>query len=160
MPVIKVFDNFLSEKDADYVLDYCSSAKYTYGERDNFDTPPVGMVSELSPKSSIYNLFQNVINNSISEVRSYNLYRAYINCFAPSENPYFHTDGDTGFTLLYYPNKEWQQNDNGETQILLNNQIVGVLPVPNRMLLFEASLLHRATSFRDKHRFTIALKYN
>ncbi len=160
MPIIKVFDNFLLDKDANYVYDYCLSAKYLYGERDNFDTPPVGMVSELSVQSSVYKLFQNVIDTTISEVVPYNLYRAYINCFAPSENPYFHTDGISGLTLLYYPNKEWEQDDNGETQILLNNQIVGVLPIPNRLLLFEANLLHRATSFRNKHRFTIALKYN
>lgn len=160
MALIKVFDNFLSKKDAEYVTDYCLSSKYSYGEKDNFDTPAVGMVSEISEKSNVYKLFQNLINSSITEIKEYNLYRAYINCFAPSENPYFHKDGDTGLTLLYYPNKKWDHNDNGETQILLNNQIVGVLPIPNRLLLFEANLVHRATSFRDKHRFTIALKYN
>ena len=161
--MIKVFDNFLSEKDFNYVSDYCSTANYTYGERDNFDTPPVGMVSEITLDSEFASLFQNVINQKISQVSPYNLYRSYINCFAPSENPYFHTDGDSGLTLLYYPNKEWNLSDQGETQIVLNNQvdrIVGILPIPNRMLIFDANLVHRATSFRNKHRFTIAFKYN
>ena len=163
MALIKVFDNFLSEKDFNYVNNYCLTANYTYGERDNFDTPPVGMVSEIPLDSQITSLFQNVINQKISQVLPYNLYRSYINCFSPLENPYFHTDGDNGLTLLFYPNKEWSLNDNGETQILLKNQvdqIVGIFPIPNRMLVFDASLLHRATSFRDKHRFTIAFKYN
>ena len=32
-------------------------------------------------------------------------------------------------------------------------------PEPNRLCFFDASILHRATSFRTKHRFTVALKY-
>jgi Rps23 Pro-64 3,4-dihydroxylase Tpa1-like proline 4-hydroxylase len=163
LALIKVFDNFFSEKEFFNIHKYCVEANYTYGERDNYDTPPVGMVSDIPLNSEICTLFQNVISKKISQVSDYNLYRCYINCFAPSENPYFHTDGDSGLTLLYYPNEEWNLNDNGETQILLNtqtDQIVGVLPIPNRMLLFDANLIHRATSFRDRHRFTIALKYN
>ena len=37
--------------------------------------------------------------------------------------------------------------------------INGYPPIPNRMILFDASLLHRATCFRSTHRFTIAIKY-
>jgi len=34
------------------------------------------------------------------------------------------------------------------------------VPLPNRLMMFDARLLHRATSFRDRHRFTIAVKYD
>ena len=83
----------------------------------------------------------------------------YVNCFAPSENPYFHTDGDDGVTFLYYVNDRWELNDGGETQIIVNDEIKGILPLPNRIVGFDASLLHRATSFRFKHRFTLAAKF-
>ena len=83
----------------------------------------------------------------------------YVNCFAPCENPYFHTDGDTGITFLYYANNSWNPNDGGETQIIVNDEIKGILPLPNRIVGFDASLLHRATSFRFKHRFTLAAKF-
>ena len=95
------------------------------------------------------------------DAKKYNLYRMYINCFAPREIAYFHTDGDEGdLTFLYYPNMEWKLDDGGETQIYETDMFTGVPPIPNRIVMFDASLLHRATSFRDRHRFTIAIKYN
>jgi Rps23 Pro-64 3,4-dihydroxylase Tpa1-like proline 4-hydroxylase len=88
----------------------------------------------------------------------------YINCFAPSENPYFHIDccdekDDNEVTFLYYPNETWDLDDGGETQFFINERIYGVAPIPNRLIYFNANILHRATSFRDRHRFSIALKY-
>jgi hypothetical protein len=49
--------------------------------------------------------------------------------------------------------------EGGETQFIVDNEIYGVTPVPNRMVYFDASILHRATSFRNRHRFTVAIKY-
>jgi len=83
----------------------------------------------------------------------------YVNCFVPCERPYFHTDGDEGVTFLYYPNMKWDKDDGGETQFLMNDDLYGVLPIPNRMVVFSANLLHRATTFRNDHRFTVAIKY-
>ncbi len=83
----------------------------------------------------------------------------YVNCFAPCENPYFHTDGDKGMTFLYYANDRWELNDGGETQIVVNDEIKGILPIPNRIVGFDANLVHRATTFRFKHRFTLAAKF-
>jgi hypothetical protein len=69
-------------------------------------------------------------------------------------------DGPPGeITFLYYPNICWNLNDGGETQILVDDQIYGILPIPNRIIKFDASLLHRATAFRDTHRFSVAIKY-
>jgi len=90
--------------------------------------------------------------------KNFNLYRMYINCFAPSECPYFHTDGE-GITFLYYPNLEWNLQDGGETQFYVDGNILGVPPAPNRLVMFDGEIVHRATSFRDRHRFTVAIKY-
>ena len=85
--------------------------------------------------------------------------RMYVNCFASSENPHFHIDGDYGITMLYYVNDEWDIEMGGETQFLIDDEIRGVLPFPNRLVYFDANILHKATSYRSGHRFTLALKY-
>jgi len=105
----------------------------------------------------LFKLFEDKKIDSLSE---YKPYRMYINCFAPNENPFFHKDGDSGFTVLYYPNLDWDINEQGETQFLINEEIRGILPIPNRLVKFDATILHRATCFRTKHRFTVAIKYN
>ena len=61
--------------------------------------------------------------------------------------------------MLYYVNDEWDIEMGGETQFLIDNEIRGILPLPNRLVYFDANILHRATSYRSGHRFTIAIKY-
>jgi hypothetical protein len=109
--------------------------------------------------SKIYSVFSKKIEKEFPEMKDYKLYRMYVNCFSPNENPYFHIDGETGHTLLYYPQEDWKLDDGGETQFFIDESIHGVLPVPNRMVKFDACIKHKATSFRDRHRFTLAIKY-
>jgi len=155
---IKVFDNFLSNKEQDAVLNYCeNTASFRYGESDDGTTPPCGVTHDIPKDTFIYELLEEKIKPLSPE--GIPLWRMYINCFAPREIPYFHTDGDDGVTFLYYPQFEWQPNDGGETQFYVNGNIQGVVPTPNRLVAFDARILHRATSFRDKWRFTIAIKY-
>ena len=156
---ILVIDNFFSEHDRTMILRYCCQSSYNYGEVDVQGLPPTGMVHNIKENSEIYQLVKSKILQSYRKVRKLNLYRMYINCFAPSENPYFHTDGDDGVTFLYYANDQWELNDGGETQVIVNDEIKGILPLPNRMVGFNANLLHRATTFRFKHRFTLAAKF-
>jgi len=157
-----IIDNFLERKDVEFVFNYCFTTSYTYGETDYETTPPTGMIHDIESDESIYNLFESKIRDACDIVQGMNLYRMYINCFAPSENPYFHIDGDNkGLTFLYYvTNHVWEMNDGGETQFLIDDEIKGVLPLSNRLVGFDASLLHRATSFRDRHRFTLAVKFS
>lgn len=156
--MINYIDNFFTNQEYNDIIKYCLQAPYFYGETDNSDTPPVGMVSEIL-ELDISDMISNKIKTSISEVSNLSLYRMYINCFAPGETPYFHRDGESGITCLYYVNPEYDVNNSGETQFIIDNQSVNVLPIPNRMCYFDASILHRATSFRKNHRFTIAVKY-
>tara|TARA_Y100000593_G_C4275512_1_gene319813 strand:+ start:269 stop:748 length:480 start_codon:yes stop_codon:yes gene_type:complete len=158
--MIEIFDDFLDRKESRFVLEYCKNSSYTYGEVDTPQTPPTGMVHKISNKEDICQLFDYKIRESCSHVKELNLYRIYVNCFAPCENPYFHNDEPSKLTFLYYANDEWTLNDGGETQIIVNkNELKGILPIPNRMIGFDSTLLHRATSFRYKHRFTLAVKF-
>jgi|TARA_B100000035_G_scaffold315241_1_gene334654 hypothetical protein len=160
--LVRVSDNYFTNRQHRFILDYCENCSYTYGEVDNSDTPPTGLIHNIPETEEIYPMIEKRISESMGvDVKKYNLYRMYINCFAPREIAYFHTDGDEGdLTFLYYPNMEWKLDDGGETQIYETDMFTGVPPIPNRMVMFDASLLHRATSFRDRHRFTIAIKYN
>lgn len=156
--MIEIKDQFLCEEDWNYVFSYCENGSYVYGETDGFSLPPTGMTHEIPKNSLIYILLEEKTKSFVSN--HHNLYRMYVNCFAPSENPYFHTDGDHGdITFLYYPNKSWDLQEGGETQFVVDNEIYGVTPLPNRMVYFDADILHRATAFRNRHRFTVAIKY-
>lgn len=156
--MIKIIDQVFVREDSDYVFTYCEAASYVYGEADDYNLPPTGMTHEIKKGSLIYNLFELKTKPFVSN--NHSLYRMYINCFAPSENPYFHTDGGSeDITFLYYANKTWDYQEGGETQFVVDNEIYGVTPIPNRMVYFDAGIPHRATSFRDRHRFTVAIKY-
>ena len=153
--MIKIFDKFLSIDEHKSVLKYCLKASYTYGEWDRPGTPPTGMVHEIDTANEIYKLFESKTKDLVSDL---NLNRMYINCFAPTECPYFHVDGE-GITFLYYPQDAWNIDMGGETQFIIDDEIKGIFPIPNRMVMFDAGILHRATTLRSKHRFTLAIKY-
>ncbi len=101
---MEIIDNFLERKDVEFVFKYCFASSYTYGEIDNITTPPTGMIHHIKSSETIYNLFESKIRDSYDIVQGMNLYRMYINCFAPSENPYFHKDGDNGFLGTFFNN--------------------------------------------------------
>lgn len=178
--IIKAIDNFLPDDDFYWILSYCINASYFYGETDepdNYNNPKfcIGMIHQLYPlfdydqnemgskRDKIIKLINDECKKQFSELDNFELRRMYINCFAPSENPYFHIDSatpeDESFTCLYYTNSKWNLDDGGETQFYKDNILYGVTPEPNRMVLFDGRIKHKATSFRDRHRFTIALKY-
>ena len=158
MERIKVSDNVFSSEQQSGILDYCLNCEYTFGERDNTNTPPTGMIHEISDDSPLYQLFVDKIRVSVPMIEKMSLYRMYINCFPPSEQAYFHTDGE-GITFLYYPQDGWKLDDGGETQFYVDGNLYGIVPESNRMVMFDARLQHRATPFRDRHRFTVAIKY-
>ena len=151
-------DSFLNDKEFEIVTDYCFSAKYSYGESDNGDGFMTGMVHDIPETEFVYKLFRKKLLDKCPFLSEMKLYRMYINCFAPCENPYFHTDGN-GLTFLYYVNDDWNLQDGGETQFYVDGNIYGITPIPNRLVMFDGMIPHRATSFRNRHRFTIAIKY-
>jgi hypothetical protein len=188
---INVYDNFFKEEDHNFILEYCETASYFYGEHDN---EPVecnileskkyctGLVHELYhytnsdslsefyyqvgggliktlDQKRLFDLFSVEIEKRLPEYKPKDITRFYINCFAPSENPYFHIDGEVGTTFLYYPDKTWDLDDCGETQFFIDGSFYGIPPIPNRLISFNANIVHKATSYRNRHRFSIAIKY-
>ena len=156
--IINVEDNFLTVDEHESVLYYCLGSKYGYGEWDRPELPPTGMVADIEEHEDIYKFFKEKTEPFVPGLE---LDRMYINAFAPSENPYFHTDSGvhTDITCLYYVNDTWSLDDGGATEFYIDGNFVGVAPIPNRLLYFSADIPHRATTLRKHYRFTLALKY-
>ena len=151
--MINIQNNFLTPDVYKKVEDYCYQAVYYYGEWDNPNQVPTGVIHNLKLDSEIVSYFPNNINDL-------SLYRAYINLFNAGENPNFHIDGEGLTSLLYINTEDYRLDQGGFTEILTDQQhLVSVLPIRNSLVTFDAKAIHRATSFRSYPRFTVALKY-
>jgi len=147
----KIIDDYLSIDQYQNCWDFVQQASYKSGELDHEFSFPIGMVSELSLDNP---LFPQQINNNI-------LSRSYINFYGPRELSAFHFDHDdpTAVTLLYYPCPTYHLDEGGATELIIDDEIVGVRSLANRLLAFKSNILHRATPFKSHQRWTIAFKY-
>lgn len=155
--MINVYDNIMSKEDNDqiyYNLLYNNS--YSYGETDKEGYPPTGMVLQLDDAS--INDLKNIAISNYPELKDLQTQRAYVNLFFPNERPFFHEDGNV-YTALFYITPDYDIDEGGETQFIIDNNITGVLPKPCRLVIFDGELNHRATSYRSYPRITIALKF-
>ena len=131
-------DKFFNDVEHQIIYDYCMGAEYSYGESDNKGLPVTGMIHNIPETEFVYKIMKKTIYDRHEKVQQMKLYRMYVNCFA---------------------NMNWDLQEGGETQFYINNDIYGITPVPNRMVVFDANIQHRATTFRNDHRFTVAIKY-
>jgi len=157
---INFSDEFFTDTERQVIYKYCVNADYHYGESDNLDYNITGMIHDIPETEFVYKMISKTLYDRVEFIRDMYLYRMYVNCFAPSENANFHQDGN-GYTFLYYPSpEEMDLDEGGETQFLVEDNIYGIRPIPNRMVVFDGMIKHRATPFRSKHRFTVAIKYS
>lgn len=184
-PTIQQIDNFFDKDDEEFVTWYCEEhARYRYGEfddqRDDDPADPTGVVhdvfsieeddedDDLCPNDTrMVEIFTRKIEEHYPGFfDKYVIYRMYINCFAPREYAYFHTDcSETSdqITYIYYPNPslwEYDITEGGWTEFHFEEEqkIMGVIPTPNSMSMFTSTLSHRATPFKSHHRFSVAIK--
>lgn len=157
-------DNVFHPDDYDYLRDYSRSASYNYGEGDRVNLLPTGVVHHIDINSSIAKNIDYKLKLSFEELKDLIFDRIYINCFAPREDAFYHIDAPPGqqckTCLIYLTKDPWVPIMGGETFFYENDRVIGIPPHPNRAICFEASILHRASSFREGHRFTLAVKYH
>jgi hypothetical protein len=157
--IVTIDDFFKKETHLD-LNKFCFNASYNFNEFDRSGVPPIGGSYVINSQDKIFNFLSDNIKNNVEILKNTSCYRQTINIFLPNENPYFHTDSEgLSYTCLYYPNLNYDLDEGGETQFIINGEIKGILPKPNRLVIFDGRIQHRATSFRTQHRFTYAIKY-
>lgn len=158
---IKIWDEVLMGTNFDFVANAVSKLEYSLGEKDEAETPPSGLISEMDVDSGIYKLFTPILD-SIEELKDLYCDRAYVNLFHEKEDGYFHNDYCVQ-TLLFYCNEYWDMNNGGETKFVEFTddnypKMIAIPPVPNRLVMFPGDLGHTATGLRNQKRFTLAFK--
>lgn len=174
---IDVVDNLIDEKELKELCKMVQECPYHFGITDDPKGPPSGMgcwlINPLTP-TPLYNnsYLHNFVHSIVAKLGSmdkygymkdYKIERVGINLFFPRETPSFHKDIPNGLTILVYCSNTFDISEQGETQFLIYNsnenlEIKGVLPKPGRVVLFSGSISHRATSYRNNHRFTLAIQ--
>ena len=169
--LIETYDDFLPFDEYSDLYSEVEKLPFYYGEKDGPGYKPSGLVSDLND-SEIHNYLYEKVKD-LDSLKGLMHKRTYVNYFGMLENAGYHND-DTAKTLLFYFNQEWDANDAGETKFLIDAKdvpgircentedypiIVLVAPISNRIVIFQGDMIHTASSFRDKERFTLAMKF-
>lgn len=110
---------------------------------------------------------QEVIRKYIPE-QYFRLNASYVNLGIRGATYETHVDSywnQSGKTLIYYANKEWNRNWGGETMFFNDDgkEIEYITPlVPGRVVIFDSDIPHivkEQSVLGPPYRFTIALKY-
>jgi len=153
-----IYDNVMSYETNLQVYEQTLRLPFYYGETEGKNYPPTGMVFDIRDyESDNFKFFDGIIKKFDSRCKK--IGRAYINLFFPCELPYFHIDGNC-ITCLFYITPKYHYDEGGETQLLIDNNIVGVRSLPGRLVIFDGNVLHKATSYRSKPRLTVVFKYD
>ena len=153
---IVVIDNFLHPEIFPQVAAELATLRNWKPEIDFEGAAPVGETCDLPITSKAYRAIIEELKKLF--LTSWTVDRFYVNRFRQRDVPQFHQDGEVVTCLLYADPGVWTPHHHGETQLLINGEIRGILPLPNRMLVFDGRLLHRATPFQTRTRHTIAAK--
>lgn len=160
--MIEVLDGKVDKETRERFLRDIRSLSYNINVTDAIDDDVSGASAPLEKDSYIFNKLYAIINDNFNDkLKDLQIVDAYVNCFYPNERPAWHVDSDEldAITVLYYANTT--EYDEGGTEFLdtSTDEVRSILPVHGRIILFSSYLMHRATSFRDKQRFTVAFKY-
>ena len=157
------YNNFLEVSLSDRIYHECMyMTAYTYGERDNTNLPPTGMVAEIKPGMFIYDTIVVKINDELISQLDHPVkqVRSYINFFHPKEFAYFHTDGHC-LAFMYYPgDSSYDDDEDGYTIFDYGSVTYAEKPIPNSLVRFYGGIRHKVTPFKSKNRYSIVTKYN
>jgi len=140
-------ENFLTVDQYKQITDYIYNADYHYTSKDQV------MYGKLN---------QECLDFFPKEINGLKYHHHVINCYTPRSLAVFHVDtaeDEKANTLIYYPCPTYNLDEGGTTEILIDNQIIGVRPICNRVLVFDSSLMHRATPYRTYPRFSVGIIY-
>ena len=156
---MKIYDDNLSYLEVKSIYTQCVYERKTYRlDRDKKNTYHNAIASELPKTDPLFDRFYKIINSHEPNLKLENLQRAGINLYLPNTKMFHHTDGPV-ITTLFYINPIFDISEGGETQLVINDEIVCVRPKPGRLVVFDGEIEHIATSFATMPRITIFFKF-
>ena len=161
---IIIYDNIFTNVTIEKYGKILKGCPFHYGEMDKPNTQPTGLTTDFINPSEEYSIILDTILSKIYEkepsLKNMKLFRRYLNLFLPSDNQYFHIDGDRTVTCMVYINPETEYDEGGETQFIDRGTIQCVRSLPGRLVIFDGNIQHRATSFRTIPRLTLIFKFH
>lgn len=160
--MIKVFDGLIDYETNLKFYNLAIKLNPTEGkpEPDRQDKPVNSTAIGMYTSGKHTTFLAKKIASVFPEVNKMTLYRSSVNVYPPGGNPYWHVDSAvTAYTCLFYFNPKVHLDEHGETQFIINGEIRGILPKPGRLVIFDGTIQHRATTFRSVERVTVAIRY-
>lgn len=150
---VLIADNALSVTEQDRMHNFCVNASYTMSRSQTLDQSDteLSLMAEF-PIARILNsgLFDNLEIRSFLHKSQLNVYRAYTVLGVPSDIYRYHIDSanEGNVTLLYYANKTWHPEWEGETHFGTDDMTeieLSVTAKPNRLVLFDSRIPHKSS---------------
>lgn len=153
---VRIFDNFLPQRYFDRIVEECyhgTSLQWkpqgTFEDKLDFYMAHVTKVPEFE---LIFQLIKEVVPEA------YWFRRCYFNWNPPSIDGEFHKD-DGDLTALLYVAPDYNPERGGWTQVQNRDGTIHLVePIPNRLAVFPADLLHKGHAFKSGSRFTLTYK--
>ena len=157
---IKIFDNFLDEKDFQKLV---SDDPAWNLQTSNF--PRVkGELTFLSYDKTSDEFFNTYLFGKVAEILDrgyYNLLKVYFNGQWNGREGALHSDNCDITALIYM--SPYQYGWGGFTEIMTEPEPTLVYPIPNRLIIFPGKIRHKAYSFAYQDctlRVTLSFKIN
>ena len=167
---IKVLNNAFKLDYQQHLYNQCRNANYKIGWNDTglIDTSNIvyfhcPIEKEELNKTNIENKIRETEFGKL--IKDYTAVSGVVNCSRPGETYFSHSHKDDEIIVLYYPNLRWNKEWGGETMFYQKNTgelIFASEYIPNRLLLFKASIPHSVRApvyISDQFRFTIAVLF-
>ena len=162
MPMIKVYNNYMSIDDMTTLYTHAVTANYEIGWDDtstieNRQYPCLHHDVSRADLGEFMHYFYDT-----PELKNYNYEKSVINLVTPSSVNFRHTHGDDTRVVCYYINPEWREEWYGETIFYKDNgeddRVISYLP--NKAVIFDGTHPHsiRPASFiAPSYRFTLSV---
>lgn len=156
---MKIIDTCMPYIEVKSIYNYCLSDRKTYYlDFDEERSKLNAVASKLEQDDQLFQKMYKIIQKHDDSLLLSKLQRAGINLYLPNTKMYYHADGPVT-TALFYINPKSSLEDGGETQFLINDEMVSVMPKPGRLVIFDGAIRHAATSFLNIPRVTLFFKF-
>ena len=155
---VRIFDNFLPQRYFDRIVEECyhgTSLQWKPQGSHSILSKQMFYLAYVNKAPQFERIFQ-LIKEVVPEV--YWFRRCYFNWNPPSIDGEFHQD-DADLTALLYVAPDYNPERGGWTQVQNRDGTIHLIePIPNRLAVFPADLLHKGHAFKRGPRFTLTYK--